>query len=141
MARTERSDAAAAVQDKKKRRTTESSGKQVRGIEYDMSEFLQSCVTKYLELAGKQASSLKSVQTPFLEVSVEDFENEQRGELQPIAARILMKILYAARMARYDLLRPTCYLATKITKWTPRCDRGLHRLASYINCSLQLKLM
>eukprot|EP00975_Prorocentrum_lima_P026488 5569412-Prorocentrum_lima.AAC.1 len=27
------------------------------------------------------------------------------GQLQPIAARVLMKILYGARMARFDLLR------------------------------------
>ena len=37
------------------------------------------------------------------------------GELQPIAARVLMKILYAARMCRYDLLRVTFYLAAQIT--------------------------
>ena len=32
-------------------------------------------------------------------------EEQETGVLQPIAARILMKILYGARMARYDLLR------------------------------------
>ena len=52
---------------------------------------------------------------------------------QPIAARILTKILYAARMARFDLLRPTCYLAKKITKLTSWCDRALHRLSCYIH--------
>ena len=51
-----------------------------------------------------------------------------------------MKILFAARMARYDLLRPTCYLATKITKWSARCDRALHRLVCYINCSPDIKM-
>jgi hypothetical protein len=55
------------------------------------------------------------------------------------AARTLMKILYAARMARYDLLRPTCYLATKRTKWSARCGRALHRLVCYINSSLDVK--
>ena len=111
-----------------------------RGIEYDMAEFLQSCVDRYLELANKPAASLRSVATPFLEITAEDHEHEERGELQPIAAKVLMKILYAARMARYDLLRPTCYLAAKITKWTPRCDRALHRLVSYIKCSLDIKM-
>ena len=43
-----------------------------------------------------------------------------------------MKILYTARMARYDLLRATQYLATRITKWTQRCDKQLHRLVAYI---------
>jgi hypothetical protein len=48
-----------------------------------------------------------------------------RGALQPIAAKVLMKILYAARMARFDLLRAVNYLACYITKWTPECDRRL----------------
>ena len=44
------------------------------------------------------------------------------GALQPLAASVLMKLLYTARMARYDLLRPVCRLATYVTKWTPECD-------------------
>ena len=80
-----------------------------------MSDFLKSCVDRYLELANKNIASLRKVATPFIETAQEKDE-EPRGELQPIAARILMKALFAARMARYDLLRPTCYLATMITK-------------------------
>ena len=33
------------------------------------------------------------------------------GRLQPIAARVLMKILYAARLCYFDLLRAVCHLA------------------------------
>ena len=47
-----------------------------------------------------------------------------------------MKILFAARMARYDLLRATQALASRVTKWSQECDDALHRLVSYINCSL-----
>ena len=47
-----------------------------------------------------------------------------------------MKILYGARMARPDLLKATCRLATKVTKWTPQCDLELHRLVAYINSTL-----
>ena len=32
------------------------------------------------------------------------------GRLQPIAAKVLMKILYAARLCRFDLLRAVCHL-------------------------------
>ena len=56
-----------------------------------------------------------------------------RGALQPIAAKVLMKILYAARMARFDLLRAVCHLACFITKWADEHDRRLHRLACYIH--------
>jgi hypothetical protein len=51
-----------------------------------------------------------------------------------------MKILYGARLARFDLLRPIAALATKITKWNSNCDRMLHRLVCYINSSLDYKL-
>ena len=44
-----------------------------------------------------------------------------------------MKILYGARVARYDLLRPVRALASRITRWTKLCDKKLHRLVSYIN--------
>ena len=49
------------------------------------------------------------------------------------AASIVMKHTYAARMARFDLLRPTQGLARYLTKWTKRKDKQLHRLMSYIN--------
>ena len=53
--------------------------------------------------------------------------------LQPIACKVLMKILYGARLARFDLLRPIAALASKITKWDTVCDRMLHRLVSCIS--------
>jgi hypothetical protein len=59
--------------------------------------------------------------------------SEPTRVLQPIASRILMKILYAARMCRYDLLRAVCGLASCATKWTHQCDSDLHRLICYIN--------
>ena len=58
------------------------------------------------------------------------------GQLQPIAARVLMKILYAARMCRFDLLRAVCVLAQRVTKWDATCDRRLHRLVSHIQSTM-----
>ena len=46
-----------------------------------------------------------------------------------------MKILFAARMARYDLLR-----ASRVSKWSTERDSALHRLVSYIHCSKELKM-
>ena len=51
-----------------------------------------------------------------------------------------MKALYAARMSRFDLLRATCSLATRVTKWTRWCDKALHRLICYIDSSLVLRM-
>jgi hypothetical protein len=66
---------------------------------------------------------------------------EPCGVLQPIASRILMKILYSARMCRYDLLRAVCGLASCITKWTQQCDRDLRRVICYINTTQYHKMI
>ena len=50
-----------------------------------------------------------------------------------------MKILYAARYARLDLLRAVCALAQFITKWDEQCDLRLYRLVCYINSTYHLQ--
>ena len=61
------------------------------------------------------------------------------GELQSCAAKILMSVLYAARMARYDLLRAVGGLASMITKWTVECDKKLNHLMCYIDSTLAFR--
>ena len=63
---------------------------------------------------------------------------EGEGELQPLSAMILMSVLYAARIARYDLFKPIQFLAKRITKWDKRCDLRLHQVMSYIHETLSL---
>ena len=48
----------------------------------------------------------------------QDSESLNRGNLAPHAASVLMKLLYAARIARFDLLRSINALARNVTKWT-----------------------
>ena len=40
-----------------------------------------------------------------------------KGLLGGIAAMVLMTIMYSARVARYDLLKPVACLAKRITRW------------------------
>ena len=68
-------------------------------------------------------------------------QGEGTAQLQPIAARILMKVLYAARMCRFDLLRAVCALAQRVTKWDGECDRKLHRLMAYVKATLGKRLV
>ena len=49
----------------------------------------------------------------------------------------MMKILYAAREARFDLLRAIGFLACQITKWDVCCDKRLHRLMCYIETTIK----
>ena len=51
------------------------------------------------------------------------------------------KVLYAARLARFDLLRAIGMLSTMITKWDLTCDKKLHRIIAYINNSLDLAMI
>jgi hypothetical protein len=108
-----------------------------------MSEFLRFCLDRYKELAPHPVT-FRKVETPYLEDKqpdvADDGSEKPRGELQPIASKVLMKVLYAARMCRYDLLRACCFLATKVTKWDDSCDRALHRMMCYINSTLDVKM-
>ena len=45
-------------------------------------------------------------------------QHAEEGHLASVACSLLMKVLWAARLARPDLLRAVIHLATKITKWT-----------------------
>ena len=60
----------------------------------------------------------------------------QGGKLAPIAASVPMRVSYAARMARFDLLRITCKLATRVTKWDCDDDKRLMKLMRYIHSTL-----
>ena len=130
-----------------------------RYIEYDMSDFWVACVDRYPELAPT-GTKLKKVNAPFIDEALrcpsdfgapEDAERaatllrkqiEEGGEneLGAIASRVLMKCLYGARCCRFDLLRPICALAQKVTKWDRECDAKLHRLMCYINASKDVKM-
>ena len=117
--------------------------KPVSVMTYDMKPFLESCVKRYVDLAGKDAKPLKQVSTPFHDERIARpiaNETETKGVLAPIAARVLMKILFAARMARFDLLRAVQGLAARVTKWSTECDKALHRLICYIHSTLDVKL-
>ena len=70
-----------------------------------------------------------------------DVTAEVRGALAPHAASVLMKLLYAARIARFDLLRSINSLARNVTKWTKEDDVRLRRLMCYVNSTLDLKMI
>ena len=121
-----------------------------RTITYDMSEFIQECIGNYANLANISIDSIRPAPTPFLDESVEfeqknkdQYQNprkeasdkEKTPKLASVALKSLMKILYAARMCRYDLLRATCVLARRISNWDYDCDRRLYRLIQYLKYS------
>ena len=102
--------------------------------QYDMSGHIEQCVDRYLELADKDVSTLKSVSTPCIDdhqLTEADFET--KGELAAVASRIVLKCPFTARMVRLDVLWTVNQLARCVTKWNAACDKRLHRLISYLH--------
>ena len=99
-----------------------------------MTGHAEQCVDKYLELANLSIKSLKQVATPCMDdhqLAPEDFDN--KGALEPVCARIVLKVLFLARMSRPDLLWSVNVLARDVTRWNVACDKRLHRLISYLH--------
>ena len=70
---------------------------------------LEQCIDKYCELADVKRDSLRPVKTPSLdEHNFTDEDLQEKGLLAPVAASVLMKVLYTARCERFDLLFPVC---------------------------------
>ena len=115
-------------------------GKMVKCVSWDMGDSLRQAVQSYVQVGG--SSTLTKVSTPFLNDSKaarrQDDSDEPEGTLARSACSILMKLLYTARLARFDLLRAITSLASKITQWTVYCDQRLHRLMCYIHHTYDL---
>ena len=54
-------------------------------------------------------------------------------QLNCVAASIVMTTMYAARMAKPEMLRCVNMLATQLTRWSDLEDKKLHRSMSYLH--------
>ena len=100
-------------------------------MEFGMTEFVQSACASYEELSG---CVLKPATTPYVpEGSLVDSDFEVRGEMASDASKVLMKILWAARLARPDIQRAITELTRRIVVWSRADDRRLHRLMCYLH--------
>ena len=79
---------------------------------------------------------LRTVSTPCLDDhAIPADEHESKGALAAVCARIVLKVLFLARISRPDLFGACNALARVVTKWTAACDWRLLRLISYIHCT------
>jgi hypothetical protein len=110
----------------------------------EMSDFCASACKVYSadvqRLVGAGHLKLQKADTPYTAEDTAGDSDEPAGVLSGVCASHLMRLLYAARVARPDLQTAIVRLAKYITKWKVRHDRCLQRLFSYVNGSLGLRL-
>ena len=108
-------------------------------VKDNMSAALAGACEKYLKVAPP-GTKLRTARTPFIDEALLPDGQEpgeiEKGALAPAASSILMSLLYTARYARYDLLRPVCALASMVSRWNIHCDRMLFRLMCYVHTTM-----
>ena len=106
----------------------------IRGWEYEMIGSAKAVVQNYLKLTGKKQKDLHAVSTPCLDdhmFTEADFTS--KGELEDLAAKIVLKALYLARLGRPDIYWAVNSLAREVTRWNIACDIRLFRLMCYLH--------
>ncbi len=101
------------------------------------ASFIETCCKEF----GFAMSSPSDEDIDSLDLYKPDASPNNRGKLNHIAASILMRLLYAARYARFDLLRAINKLASFIAYWDEDCDKRLGRLVGYVYSSRKRRLV
>ena len=70
-----------------------------------------------------------------------DEPKRPKGQLAIGPLKVIMKVFFAARFARPDLIRACTHLALYVTKWDHRCDQTFHRLMCYIHSTLGWRMI
>ena len=102
-----------------------------RKVIFNMTDYVEQSIQHYKTLSG--VSKLRDAQTPFCpEGSLRFEDDEAHGELASSSCSILMKVLWAARLARPDLSRPCSKLTCNVQSWSKNDDKKLRRLVEYM---------
>ena len=88
----------------------------------------------------KFSKSFKKIREKAAESRKQSAEDQQdRGQLGPLATSILMRILYSAREARLDLLRAVNKISSPVPYWDSDADRRMPQLVAYIKSTLHYR--
>ena len=108
-------------------------------VAMSMEEFLESSCETYENLSK---TKIKESITPYMpEGSINTSDWQSRGMFAESASRILMKILWAARLCRPDFMKVIGDLTKRLTTWSTADDKRLHRLMGYVKHSKGYKLL
>ena len=99
-------------------------GASVKQIEYNMHPFFELCLESYLALTKSRLIFLNLLRHHFwtsLSLKTLQMIGKRVYYSLRIACKVLMKILYGARLVRFDLLRPIVALASEIITYVTGC--------------------
>ena len=101
-----------------------------RALALECSDFACQCVSLYEELSGVQA---KPFRTPNCdEGSLVASNDETRGQLAGVAARLVMKLMWLCRIGRPDVMIGVVQCATHVTCWSLNDDKRIQRIVGYL---------
>ena len=107
--------------------------KNIQGYQYDLIGNINDSLIKYCSLAGIKESDIPVCPTPCMDdhqLKPEEFEIE--GQLKNESAKLVMGVMWPARLTRPDIMWTSNDLARNITKWTVAHDKRLLRLMGYL---------
>ena len=113
--------------------------KEKKALALETADFARQCVQLYESITDR---IVKPQHTPHLDIStLPASDDESRGQVADSAARILMKVLWLARLSRPDLLVAVSMLASHVCCWSTNDDRRVARLIGYISNSIAYSLI
>ena len=80
------------------------------------------------------------IRTGKMSRAVDKPKEEEKGLCGGMALKVLMKVMYIARLSRFDLLRPVSMLAREVNRWSPKSDKKLEKLVAYIRTTVDVCL-
>ena len=109
---------------------------------FNMTEYLKQALRMFTDAGG--VLSGRHVSFPYKPMSPAELVDPALcavGHFKPVAASLLMKLLYCARMCRGDLQFTVCSLSRRIVTWDVGCDQQLTHLFNYVASSIDLSLL
>jgi len=104
-----------------------------------MTDFAEASCQLYKDVSG--VKGFKAVPTPYLDETTLPIDGwDVTGQLSEVAAKVIMKGYWLARLARPDLLHALNELSRRITRWSSNDDRRSFRLFCYLDATKNYKM-